>query len=218
MRPERRSGEATKGEKMAIRCGKGHEHETVAEVRACYAVGGGEGSAPAVRSNKFAGTCVKCGHRVEAQAGRIERNAESGWDVFHLDGTCPEKIAVPETAMAGLRAPAFREDFKNIPAGHYATASLTGKNDYDFWRVDCPAEGRWAGRIFVKRIIGGKPEAPVRGATRFGALSAIITEGIEVCGTRYGVELGQCRKCNRHLTDETSRALGIGPDCRSQGA
>lgn len=206
---------------MAIRCGKGHEHGSVAEVRACYAV---EGSGSGVqtlpmtdyRPNKFAGTCRTCGNLVDEGKGRIER-IDGRWAVFHLDGECPEKIAVPETAMEGLKH-GFREDFKSIPAGHYATKSLTGNNDYDFWRVDAPTEGRWAGRIFVKRIIGGKPEAPVRGATRFGALSAIVAEGIEICGTRYGVELGQCRKCNRHLTDETSRALGIGPDCRSQGA
>jgi len=201
---------------MAIRCGKGHEHETVAEVRECYAV---EQLLPStmvlnppatmvtVRSNKFGGNCVKCGHYVGEQEGRIERNASGKWDVFHLDGQCSEVPATPAPAVS------FREDFKGIPAGHYATASLTGNDDYDFWRVDAPTEGKWAGRIFVKRVIGGKPEAPVRGATRHAALSAILFEGIEVCGMRYADELGACRNCNRHLTDELSRSRGYGPDC-----
>jgi hypothetical protein len=32
----------------------------------------------------------------------------------------------------------------------------------------------------------------------------------------YGQELGHCWKCGRTLTDQTSRDLGIGPDCRSK--
>ena len=56
----------------------------------------------------------------------------------------------------------------------------------------------------------------MRGATRYGALDAILNESVEACGTRYGVELGQCRCCNRELTDVLSRSLGIGPVCRNK--
>lgn len=192
-----------------MKCGRGHDHESVAEVRACYGVS--SEAAPAVRPNKYAGDCVKCHNEVPEGKGRIERNAANKWDVYHLDGECGE-IRPEGQKRGGL----FPEGFKTIPAGHYATASLTGNNDYDFWRVDRPESGPSAGRIFVKRVIGGRPEAPVRGATRYGALEAILREGIVVCGTRYGVELGQCRICNRELTDDLSRALGIGPVCRNK--
>lgn len=109
-----------------------------------------------------------------------------------------------------------REPYPDVPAGHYATISATGNNDFDFWRVDRPEEGQWKGRTFVKRVIGGKPDKNVYRQTARDALKAILAEGIEVTRTRYGTEIGQCWKCNRHLTDETSRALGIGPDCRSK--
>jgi hypothetical protein len=33
-------------------------------------------------------------------------------------------------------------------------------------------------------------------------------------GPRFGREIGRCYVCGRTLTDETSRALGIGPVCR----
>ncbi len=33
---------------------------------------------------------------------------------------------------------------------------------------------------------------------------------------RFGQELGKCGKCGRDLTDEESRAIGIGPVCREQ--
>jgi hypothetical protein len=103
----------------------------------------------------------------------------------------------------------------DIPAGYYAVKSLTGNNDLDFFRVDRPTEGRWAGRTFVKRIIGGNPEAQVRGQQARAALEAIIKAGPDSAMALYGQEIGQCGRCNRHLTDETSRALGIGPVCRS---
>lgn len=198
-----------------MKCGNGHQHGTVAEVKACYGVGGGTATATLdYRPNRYAGVCVLCGNNVAAEEGRVDRRDGGGYDVSHLSGSCPLKASRKE-APAGERG---RKPFPDVPAGHYATKSLTGNQDYDFWRVDRPAEGQWAGRTFVKRVIGGKPNSPVRGRTMFAALEAILAEGVDACGTRYGTELGQCRKCNRHLTDETSRALGIGPDCRSQGA
>jgi hypothetical protein len=93
--------------------------------------------------------------------------------------------------------------------------SATGNNDLDFYRVDRPTEGRWAGRTFVKRIIGGNPDIQVRGAEARNALNRILAAGPDDAKKKYGQEIGQCGECNRHLTDETSRELGIGPVCRS---
>lgn len=105
--------------------------------------------------------------------------------------------------------------YADIPAGHYAVESLTGNNDLDFFRIDRPDHGTYAGRIFVKRIIGGKPDVGVRGKAATLALEAILNApgGPEMAAKLYGVEIGRCYKCNRRLTDATSRAAGIGPDC-----
>lgn len=100
----------------------------------------------------------------------------------------------------------------DVPEGHYATPSRTGTNDLDFWRVDRPEKGSWKGYTFVKRIIGGHPDTNVRGKEARQALEAIQAAGVEAARTRYGQEIGQCWKCNRSLTDELSRQLGIGPD------
>jgi len=43
-------------------------------------------------------------------------------------------------------------------------------------------------------------------------LKAIIAD--PDAGPRFGREIGRCYVCGRTLTDETSRALGIGPVCR----
>jgi len=101
----------------------------------------------------------------------------------------------------------------DVPEGYYATPSRTGTNDLDFWRVDRPTEGRWAGRTFVKRVIGGHPDANVRGAEVRLALEAIQAAGPQSAAEVYGREIGRCGMCNRHLTDAVSRARGIGPDC-----
>lgn len=108
------------------------------------------------------------------------------------------------------------ERFEDIPQGHYAVRSLTGAQDLDFFRVDRPETGPYQGRYFMKRVIGGKPDTPIRGRTILEAMRAIRKADPAKAALLYGQEIGRCYKCNRHLTDETSRALGIGPDCRSK--
>lgn len=103
-----------------------------------------------------------------------------------------------------------------VPAGHYAVPSATGNNDLDFFRVDKPTHGQWKGHVFVKRVIGGKPDVPVRFGQKHQALAAIVRAGVAEARAKYGQEIGRCALCNRHLTDETSRQLGIGPECRKK--
>lgn len=188
-----------------------HEHGTVAEVKACYGVGQQEDNPFDYRQNKFGGKCVKCGVVVPELEGRIDR-PNGKWEVSHLSGQCPQRPSVSDVAPQQVKDVVKR--FASIPEGHYAVESLTGNNDLDFFRVDRPTEGKWAGYLFVKRVIGGRPNAPVRGATREKALRAIMEASPDKAKARYGQELGQCGECNRTLTDETSRALGIGPVCR----
>lgn len=49
-------------------------------------------------------------------------------------------------------------------------------------------------------------------AERWRILNAIKDD--PDAGPRFGREIGRCYVCGRTLTDETSRALGIGPICR----
>jgi hypothetical protein len=198
---------------MSVRCGKGHDHESVADVRKCYGVPANGGSV-GYKVNRYPGTCVKCGGKVEAEQGRVDKTNDAGWQTSHLDGKCrtlPAKVRVNGTV------PANNDRYSQIPVGHYATKSLTGNNDLDFWRVDRPEQGTYAGRTFVKRIVGGKPDLNVSRDTKFAALEAILEIGAEVSAILYGQQLGRCSRCNRTLTDEVSRKFGKGPECRSKG-
>lgn len=102
-----------------------------------------------------------------------------------------------------------------VTEGHYAVKSLTGNNDLDFFRVDRPTEGKYAGKTFVKRVIGGHPSTPVRYGEVRKVLDAILAAGETKAATLYGTEIGRCYVCNKTLTDELSRELGIGPHCRA---
>lgn len=100
----------------------------------------------------------------------------------------------------------------DVPAGHYAVPSRTGNNDLDFFRVDRAKNGR----TYVKRIVGGHPEMNLRFKELRPTLQAILDFGPDKAAKQYADQLGRCYRCNRHLTDETSRQLGIGPDCRNR--
>lgn len=109
---------------------------------------------------------------------------------------------------------ALKTSLPDVPAGFYAVPSRTGNNDLDFFRVDRPEDGKWAGYTFVKRVIGGHDDQRVRGTEMRLALEAILATGVDQARQTYGVEIGRCAICNRHLTDDESRAFGIGPTCR----
>jgi hypothetical protein len=56
----------------------------------------------------------------------------------------------------------------------------------------------------------------VRNVTRIHAIVALIAQDPQAAMIRYGHELGECGRCGRTLTDEASRAAGIGPVCASK--
>ena len=96
----------------------------------------------------------------------------------------------------------------DVPAGRYAV-EINGK--LGFFKVDRPTEGRWAGYVFVKQM-ASDTEYPVRGFRR-GAVLDVIAVDPQAASLRYGQEIGACGVCGRTLTDEDSRARGIGPIC-----
>ena len=165
-------------------------------------------------ANLYAGRCVRCANTVPAAQGFRARNDSGGWTVVHADDAACDAAVDAARAARAAAPPAVAAPLIAVPTGHYAVASATGHNDLDFYRVERPTEGRWAGRTFVRRVIGGRPAVPVRGAEARVALARIDDAGVDACAARYGIELGRCYRCNRHLTDRVSRMLGIGPDCR----
>jgi len=152
------------------------------------------------RPNRYAGPCRFCGSDVPAGSGLLCR-LDGRWAVEHKAGACGP-------AEAHTAAPQATVD---VPAGHYAIPS-TGANDLAFYRVDRPTEGDYAGRTFIKLVVGGHPDRNVKRDHVAGILARIAAD--DDAAARYGREVGHCYVCNRSLTDALSRQLGIGPECR----
>ena len=108
-------------------------------------------------------------------------------------------------------------DVRQIPAGGYAVRG--GDDQVVFYRVE-QAEGRWEGWVFFGQVVGGRPSIRIGSARpgqgyrggRVGHLEEIARDP-RAAAELYGRELGVCGVCGRTLTDEESRAAGIGPVC-----
>ena len=136
-------------------------------------------------------------------------------------GPCADVLAALIATLATLALEAAEAEkplLTTVPEGYFATASATGNNDLDFWRVqEVPfvTFGSAMHAVQVQRVIGGHPDTPVRRATAEAALRAIEAATPYVAGLTYANEIGRCMKCNRHLTDEVSRSYGLGETCRN---
>ena len=82
-----------------------------------------------------------------------------------------------------------------------------------FFRVNTPTEGRWANVTFVNEVFGGDNKVAIRNRQLREEILIGIAKDSDALA-RFGQELGICGNCGRSLTDEESRALGIGPICR----
>lgn len=122
----------------------------------------------------------------------------------------PEPPA-PEPAPAYVR----RLDWSTIPVGAKGKAyyALEVDGTTRFYRIERPTKGKWAGYTFLTVQAGDDFHRVLNPAP---LLNRLVAEHAEAAA-RYGAEIGACSRCNRTLTDETSRALGIGPDCRKKG-
>ncbi|QFP94663.1 hypothetical protein I5G59_gp43 [Mycobacterium phage LilMcDreamy] len=103
-----------------------------------------------------------------------------------------------------------------VPAGRYAVETEDGAtNGLAFYKVDRPTEGRWAGYTFVKLMVSDDEQRlPIK--TQQAVLRKIAAAGAAAASARYGQEIGTCGVCSRTLTNDDSRAYGIGPDCRKK--
>lgn len=128
-----------------------------------------------------------------------------------LDGrTASAAITALLKVAKPTKAPATTTVSPAVQAGYYAIP-LDGTLHY--FRVRNVDSGRWAGRTFVDEQASDDFYA-VRGQRAQTILTAIKAD--PEAGARYGQTIGRCWRCRRTLTDETSRALGIGPDCRAK--
>lgn len=113
--------------------------------------------------------------------------------------------------LAELRknAPAPTTPAATVADGRYAVEE---DGTLKFFKVK---NGNRAGFVFLD-VQASDDWHAVRNVTRIRAIVALIAQDPQAAMIRYGHELGECGRCGRTLTDEASRAAGIGPVCASK--
>lgn len=149
-------------------------------------------------------------------------SAQQCSDLIEALGLCPYKAepAAPSapqasehkaTATASAEVQRLLAEHK-VPDGGYAVEDEDGTLHFYAVKVVFKDTGRRGLREqasdTLHRMYAGQ---------QLGALRRIVEVGLKQAGERYAAELGMCYACRRTLTDETSRALGIGPICRGKG-
>lgn len=175
-------------------------------------------------SNGRKGKCLGCQQTVAAGAGIAVLNVPDGrgWSVLHH--TCAQSTANDRTGLHGrLTNFGFRittatgsdtRDHAVRLAVDFITGEGNGEQSTVFLRV-C-----W-GTAYGVEVHTGAPgnvhRTPV-GAQRavriMDNLLAMSTEALAKAQADYGTKMGACGRCGSPLTDDTSRALGLGPECR----
>jgi hypothetical protein len=109
--------------------------------------------------------------------------------------------------------PAEPTEAPAVPDGRYAVEE---DGTLRFFHLRNGKAGtRWEGFVFID-IQASDDLHTIRDRARKARIVALIAADLEAASRRYGQELGVCGRCGRTLTDEESRAYGIGPVCREK--
>lgn len=117
----------------------------------------------------------------------------------------------PATASIQHRPP---QQWPTIPEGCYAVVD-PADGILKFFSVSKPTQGKWQGYTFVS-IFASNEKYPLKNPMMRGRILLEISKDPKAAMLRYGKEIGRCGHCGRQLTNEESRAKGIGPVCEAQ--
>ena len=178
------------------------------------------GAGHAVKKNTWFTVCTSCANETEEQrkaridaerdAARARVAAEQAERQAHENSlqsarTDVRALSVDLFNRAGVAG-------QSKPDVHVAIDNVTGSNDLDFYRVV-----RAAGGVATYRILGGHNDQRLNVEDAVKVLERLAcTASIPGALAAYGREIGRCGRCHRSLTDEGSRAAGLGPECASK--
>lgn len=106
------------------------------------------------------------------------------------------------------------EAWPTVKAGRYALANPT-TGSLDFYQVERPATGKWAGWIFLKKMASDVLHRVYDKQVIKAVLDELAKNPLKQMAL-YGQTIGKCGHCSLTLTDPESRELGLGPICRKK--
>lgn len=142
------------------------------------------------------------GAELDTVLANIDRREYTGGREGTASALIDSLMAMPRLAK-GTRSARLPE----VPKGRYAIENADGV--LTFYHV-----GFRQGEVVIDVKAGPNThEIPFTEAGYTTILQSVLDAGAKNCSIRYGRELGCCGVCGRDLTDEDSRAAGIGPVC-----
>lgn len=108
------------------------------------------------------------------------------------------------------RADQGRKADAELPAEGYYAADYQGA--LRFYVVKA-GSGRWAGRTFLNRYRSDNEDRVFRAEMSAFAAAMADETAAAAARMRFATETVRCFRCGRRLTDEVSRARGVGPEC-----
>lgn len=135
----------------------------------------------------------------------VEVAAQTTWDVEQASALIRALKVAPRLEV-GMAAPSHPE----VLDGRYAIPNASGKGGLAFYKVWTRRDGSRGVDLQVS-----DDYLPV-GRAQVPGILARIAEDVQGASAAYGREIGCCGVCGRTLTDETSRAVGIGPVCATR--
>lgn len=121
--------------------------------------------------------------------------------------------AEPVTPVDVDATPAVKESFEDIVTGHYggryAVPDEANPEKVHFYLVK---RSKKSGKLYVQEYASDALYF-VKWPLAVVILRKIQAMSCEVSGKLYADRIGSCWRCGRTLTDEVSRAAGMGPTC-----
>jgi hypothetical protein len=129
----------------------------------------------------------------------------------------PTPVARPAVAAVSPHRPTFKQIdalAASIPTGFYALprredAPAGGQPTYHF-KIHAYRGGHRI--VMVTGGVGAFVEIPMKAAWQWTALQKIAA-GPKAAAVLFGRETGTCGRCGSPLTNDASRARGLGPRC-----
>lgn len=168
-------------------------------------------------------TSIRCAHCKDTHASVSEVRA--------CASRSHDADVSPTAALMPQRTPWKAGDPLPFPPGRYAILdpaedpvaySYVDRQDLvppreesvRFFKIDAPDEGRWSGYVFVSRQASDDLYPIKDRRDKEQVINRILDDGWKQCLLLYGQKIGKCGHCGRTLTNDESRAYGIGPVCR----
>lgn len=156
---------------------------------------------PAAKPNRFAGSCKRCGVRVEAEAGALT-GSPGNWGVEHV-GDCPPLVeAKARHAEPGVTW----ADAASEPGAYVRIA------DGAMIRV---AVSRTSGKPYA--LLSSLSEDEDDQYLGAGRHLQGLRRATEAEARAYGLQTVRCCVCGTRLENPASKAAGIGPICAGKG-